>query len=291
MKKKTDRRRHAEHGQQRHQHALLAARGAAPEAPRVHLLGGYLRRQRPRRALDDDQAHRGISPQFPACGRDPFDPPTPPWRRLAVRAGAILLAYESSRSGRVTGDVATAIGAARSSAPVTAPRERPAHRAPPTSAGVPQHGAGATSATHQHARNGQGEPPGEHDRRHRFLPGHRRRAGQPDRRGSARGRRRSPTSTRRSSGSPASPRPKARPTGYHLVRRDGTVLDARRSLAAQRILDGDLLSLRPFAESLPPAVFDDVSDAVASAVTPRPPPLERRPDARRRTHRRRACCW
>ncbi|WP_175409975.1 type VII secretion integral membrane protein EccD [Streptomyces sp. TRM64462] len=56
------------------------------------------------------------------------------------------------------------------------------------------------------------------------------------------------------------------PVGYHLVRRDGTVLDAARSLGAQRILDGELLSLRPFAESLPPAVFDDVADAVASAV-------------------------
>ncbi|MCK1798908.1 type VII secretion integral membrane protein EccD [Streptomyces sp. XM4193] len=56
------------------------------------------------------------------------------------------------------------------------------------------------------------------------------------------------------------------PTGYHLVRRDGTVLDAGRSLAEQRILDGDVLLLRPFAESLPPAVFDDVSDAVASTV-------------------------
>ncbi|WP_336323816.1 type VII secretion integral membrane protein EccD [Streptomyces lavendofoliae] len=62
-----------------------------------------------------------------------------------------------------------------------------------------------------------------------------------------------------------SPAPGA-PVGYHLVRRDGTVLDSARSLAAQRILDGELLSLRPFAESLPPAVFDDVSDAVASAV-------------------------
>ncbi len=57
------------------------------------------------------------------------------------------------------------------------------------------------------------------------------------------------------------------PVGYHLVRRDGTVLDGSRSLAAQRILDGELLSLRPFADSLPPAVFDDVSDAVASAVS------------------------
>ncbi|MFE4959614.1 type VII secretion integral membrane protein EccD [Streptomyces sp. NPDC056653] len=57
------------------------------------------------------------------------------------------------------------------------------------------------------------------------------------------------------------------PTGYHLVRRDGTVLDSARTLAAQQVLDGELLSLRPFAQSLPPAVFDDVSDAVASAVT------------------------
>ncbi|MER7413459.1 MULTISPECIES: type VII secretion integral membrane protein EccD [Streptomyces] len=57
------------------------------------------------------------------------------------------------------------------------------------------------------------------------------------------------------------------PVGYHLVRRDGTVLDSSRSFLAQRILDGEVLSLRPFADSLPPAVFDDVSDAVASAVT------------------------
>ncbi|MBC9711775.1 type VII secretion integral membrane protein EccD [Streptomyces sp. TRM66268-LWL] len=62
-----------------------------------------------------------------------------------------------------------------------------------------------------------------------------------------------------------SPAPGA-PVGYHLVRRDGTVLDSAGSLGTQRILDGELLSLRPFAESLPPAVFDDVSDAVASAV-------------------------
>lgn len=57
------------------------------------------------------------------------------------------------------------------------------------------------------------------------------------------------------------------PVGYHLVRRDGTVLDSSRSFAAQRILDGELLTLRPFSDSLPPAVFDDVSDAVASAVS------------------------
>ncbi|MEU2588967.1 type VII secretion integral membrane protein EccD [Streptomyces avermitilis] len=57
------------------------------------------------------------------------------------------------------------------------------------------------------------------------------------------------------------------PVGYSLVRRDGSVLDSARSFAAQRILDGELLTLRPFSESLPPAVFDDVSEAVASAVT------------------------
>ncbi|GAA2510260.1 type VII secretion integral membrane protein EccD [Streptomyces thermolineatus] len=56
------------------------------------------------------------------------------------------------------------------------------------------------------------------------------------------------------------------PTGYHLVRRDGTVLDPGRSLVEHRILDGELLLMRPFADSLPPAVFDDVVDAVASAV-------------------------
>lgn len=60
--------------------------------------------------------------------------------------------------------------------------------------------------------------------------------------------------------------PAGAPVGYHLVRRDGSVLDASRSLTAQRVLDGELLSLRPFAESLPPAVYDDVSDAVATAV-------------------------
>ncbi|WP_030841852.1 type VII secretion integral membrane protein EccD [Streptomyces hygroscopicus] len=61
--------------------------------------------------------------------------------------------------------------------------------------------------------------------------------------------------------------PTGAPTGYHLVRRDGTVLDGSRSLLAQQVLDGELMALRPFAESLPPAVYDDVSDAIASAVT------------------------
>ncbi|WP_029382239.1 MULTISPECIES: type VII secretion integral membrane protein EccD [Streptomyces] len=58
----------------------------------------------------------------------------------------------------------------------------------------------------------------------------------------------------------------AAPTGYNLVRRDGSVLDDGRSLAEQQIRDGELLLLRPFADSLPPAVFDDVVDAVAAAV-------------------------
>ncbi|AUG77274.1 type VII secretion integral membrane protein EccD [Kitasatospora sp. MMS16-BH015] len=56
------------------------------------------------------------------------------------------------------------------------------------------------------------------------------------------------------------------PTGFHLVRRDGTVLDSGLPLAAQQVRDGDLLSLRPFAESLSAAVYDDVADAIASAV-------------------------
>ncbi|MEU3466295.1 type VII secretion integral membrane protein EccD [Streptomyces sp. NPDC006687] len=60
--------------------------------------------------------------------------------------------------------------------------------------------------------------------------------------------------------------PVGAPPGYHLVRRSGTVLDGARTLAAQQVLDGEVLTLRPFAESLPPAVFDDVCDAVASAV-------------------------
>ncbi|MFE7626679.1 type VII secretion integral membrane protein EccD [Streptomyces castrisilvae] len=60
--------------------------------------------------------------------------------------------------------------------------------------------------------------------------------------------------------------PPGAPPGYHLARRDNTVLDATHTLAVQRVLDGDVLRLRPFTESLPPAVFDDVADAVASSV-------------------------
>ncbi|RII08020.1 hypothetical protein DSC45_34035 [Streptomyces sp. YIM 130001] len=54
--------------------------------------------------------------------------------------------------------------------------------------------------------------------------------------------------------------------GHHLVLRDGTVLDTTESLAAQRVTDGEVLLLRPFADSLPPPVHDDVSEAVAAAV-------------------------
>jgi type VII secretion integral membrane protein EccD len=54
--------------------------------------------------------------------------------------------------------------------------------------------------------------------------------------------------------------------GYHLVRRDGHVLDASRSLIEHRVRDGEVLLLRTFADSLPPAVHDDVVDAVATAV-------------------------
>ncbi|MEY9942417.1 type VII secretion integral membrane protein EccD [Streptacidiphilus sp. MAP5-3] len=56
------------------------------------------------------------------------------------------------------------------------------------------------------------------------------------------------------------------PTGFHLVRRDGSVLDSSLPLQAQQVRDGELLSLRPFAESLAPAVYDDVADAIASSV-------------------------
>ncbi|RXS85327.1 type VII secretion integral membrane protein EccD [Streptomyces sp. TM32] len=61
--------------------------------------------------------------------------------------------------------------------------------------------------------------------------------------------------------------PPGAPTGYYLFRVDGSALDSARTLADQRVIDGEMLHLRPFSQSLPPAVFDDVSDAVAAAVT------------------------
>lgn len=41
------------------------------------------------------------------------------------------------------------------------------------------------------------------------------------------------------------------PTGYYLFRTDGSALDSSRSLADQRVVDGEMLHLRPFAQSLP----------------------------------------
>ncbi|WP_338673294.1 type VII secretion integral membrane protein EccD [Streptomyces sp. SCSIO 30461] len=58
----------------------------------------------------------------------------------------------------------------------------------------------------------------------------------------------------------------ASPSGYHLVTREGQVLDASRSLIEHRVRDGAVLLLRTFADSLPPAVHDDVVDAIAAAV-------------------------
>jgi type VII secretion integral membrane protein EccD len=71
-----------------------------------------------------------------------------------------------------------------------------------------------------------------------------------------------PEIARLSGGSPA----EGSLSGYHLVRRDGRALEAGLSLAGNGIRDGEVLLLRPFADSLPAAVFDDVSDAVAAAV-------------------------
>ncbi|NLU76549.1 type VII secretion integral membrane protein EccD [Streptomyces sp. HNM0575] len=71
-----------------------------------------------------------------------------------------------------------------------------------------------------------------------------------------------PEIARLSGGSPA----EGALSGYHLVRRDGRVLESGLSLAGNGIRDGEVLLLRPFADSLPSAVFDDVSDAVATAV-------------------------
>lgn len=71
-----------------------------------------------------------------------------------------------------------------------------------------------------------------------------------------------PEIARLSGGSPA----EGSLSGYHLVRRDGRVLESGLSLAGNGIRDGEVLLLRPFADSLPSAVFDDVSDAVAASV-------------------------
>ncbi|WP_449385754.1 type VII secretion integral membrane protein EccD [Cellulomonas soli] len=54
--------------------------------------------------------------------------------------------------------------------------------------------------------------------------------------------------------------------GYWLVRPDGTTLDPARSLLAEGVSDGDVLSLEVGAERPEPRVYDDVVEAVADAV-------------------------
>lgn len=54
--------------------------------------------------------------------------------------------------------------------------------------------------------------------------------------------------------------------GYWLVRTDGTALDPARSLLAEGVVDGDVLTLEVGAERPEPRVYDDVVEAVADAV-------------------------
>jgi type VII secretion integral membrane protein EccD len=54
--------------------------------------------------------------------------------------------------------------------------------------------------------------------------------------------------------------------GFALTRIGSGPLDTGLSLVAQGVRNGDLLYLRPVAETLPPAVYDDVVDAIATAV-------------------------
>ncbi len=55
-------------------------------------------------------------------------------------------------------------------------------------------------------------------------------------------------------------------SGFSLARLDGGELDTGLSLAAQGVRNGDLLYLRAATETLPPPVYDDVVDAIASTV-------------------------
>jgi type VII secretion integral membrane protein EccD len=55
--------------------------------------------------------------------------------------------------------------------------------------------------------------------------------------------------------------------GFVLARLDGSELDTGVSLAAQGVRNGELLYLRPATETLPPPVYDDVVDAIASSVS------------------------
>ncbi|WP_250448265.1 EsaB/YukD family protein, partial [Actinotalea sp. C106] len=54
--------------------------------------------------------------------------------------------------------------------------------------------------------------------------------------------------------------------GYHLVRSDGVVLDTDRSLQAQGVQDGAVLTLESGAPPEDLRVYDDVIEAVADAV-------------------------
>jgi type VII secretion integral membrane protein EccD len=55
--------------------------------------------------------------------------------------------------------------------------------------------------------------------------------------------------------------------GFTLTRLGTGPLDTGLALAAQGVRNGDLLYLRPVAETLPPLVYDDVVDAIASKIT------------------------
>lgn len=54
--------------------------------------------------------------------------------------------------------------------------------------------------------------------------------------------------------------------GFRLVRSDGTVLDSDRSLQAQGVADGAVLTLEAGVAVAPPRVYDDIVEAVADAV-------------------------
>ncbi len=58
--------------------------------------------------------------------------------------------------------------------------------------------------------------------------------------------------------------------GWLLGRLGETPLDASRSILSADVHDGDLLHLHPRSSRVPPALFDDVIDAIAQAATSRP---------------------
>lgn len=58
--------------------------------------------------------------------------------------------------------------------------------------------------------------------------------------------------------------------GWVLQRPGGTPLDIGQSLGTLGVLDGEVLYLRPLEAVLPPAMFDDVADVVATGVSEGP---------------------